>query len=144
MGGEDDRQTKAEMLRATKSSHMKPGSSLESRGGCELGSNCITESHPCNLKYFMDPEVHHVEQLPLLRWGQDCGRDVNACTHTSTPCTDTCKPGKGWDGAGSPLTHSRKGSKSRHCNSQPHVQATHVSFHPQAQQTPQSPTQLRA
>lgn len=36
MGGEDDRQIKAEMLRATKSRHIKPESSLESRGGREL------------------------------------------------------------------------------------------------------------
>ena len=26
--------------------------------------------HPCNLKYFMDPEVHHVEQPLLLQWAR--------------------------------------------------------------------------
>lgn len=60
---------KAESAENNKEQPINPESSSENKGRWKLLSDCITKSHPRNLKYFIDPEVHHAEQLLLLRQG---------------------------------------------------------------------------
>ena len=65
MRNEEDRQINAESAESHKE---QPPLSLSRNGGrCKV---IAWPPHPCNLKYFMDPEVHHVEQPLLLQWAR--------------------------------------------------------------------------